>query len=122
LGARSDPRVMATERIAPGALPRVLGSFEMTVIFIAIVLFIVRVSRSGALYVSGGVGIVASAVGAVVAFKTPSNPDRFSNGSWRLWLGLMTAVSAGAAVVIHAISEWMRRRHEAPDAAEAPVT
>jgi amino acid transporter len=73
----------------------------------------VRISNTGALLVSGVVGIVASAVGAIVTFKTPWNPDLFSNGSWRLWLGLMTAVSAGAAVVIYAISIVMNRRIEA---------
>ena len=35
---------MASERIAPGMLPRVLHSFDMTVIFVAIVLFIVNAS------------------------------------------------------------------------------
>src|SRR4051794_34806071 len=40
----ADGRVMASERIAPGMLPRVLGSFDMVVIFIAIVLFIVNAS------------------------------------------------------------------------------
>ncbi|HXH95710.1 MAG TPA: hypothetical protein VNH40_00745, partial [Gaiellaceae bacterium] len=79
----------------------------------------VRVSRTGALYLSGAVGVVASAVGAIVTFKTPWNPELFSNGSWRLWLGLMTAVSAGAAVAIYVVSEWMRRRHGAPEALEA---
>jgi glutamate:GABA antiporter len=77
----------------------------------------VRVSHTAALLVSGVIGIVASAVGAIVTFKTPWNPDLFSNGSWRLWLGLMTAVSAGAAVVIFGISEWMHRREESPQAA-----
>jgi amino acid transporter len=79
----------------------------------------VRVSHTGALLVSGVVGIVASAAGAIVTFKTPWNPDLFSNGSWRLWLGLMTAISAGAAVVIFGISEWLHRRHESPEAAPA---
>src|SRR5690242_21277218 len=35
---------MISERIAPGMLPRVLNSFDMTVIFVAIVLFIVNAS------------------------------------------------------------------------------
>lgn len=73
----------------------------------------VRVSRVGVLQVSAVVGIVASAVGAVVTFKTPWNPQLFSNGSWRLWLGLMTVVSAGAAVVIFALSERAHRRDDA---------
>src|SRR5213075_3267609 len=35
---------MISERIAPGMLPRVLNSFDMTIIFVAIVLFIVNAS------------------------------------------------------------------------------
>jgi hypothetical protein len=56
-----------------------------------------------------------------VTFKTSWNPDLFSNESWRLWLGLMTLVSAGAAVAIYVVSESMQRRHEVPDADEAPA-
>jgi glutamate:GABA antiporter len=40
----ANDRVMASERIAPGMLPRVLSSFDMVVIFVAIVLFIVNAS------------------------------------------------------------------------------
>src|SRR5690242_15255124 len=42
--AARDERVMISERIAPGMLPRVLNSTDMTVIFLAIVLFIVQAS------------------------------------------------------------------------------
>src|SRR6266566_942876 len=44
MAAREDERVMISERIAPGALPRVLDSLDMTIIFLAIVLFIVQAS------------------------------------------------------------------------------
>ena len=37
-------RVMVSERVAPGMLPRVLNSFDMTIIFVAIVLFVVNSS------------------------------------------------------------------------------
>jgi glutamate:GABA antiporter len=40
----AQERSMASERIAPGMLPRVLSSFDMIVIFVAIVLFIVNAS------------------------------------------------------------------------------
>jgi amino acid transporter len=81
----------------------------------------VRVSHTGALFLSGVVGIVASAVGAIVTFKTSWNSELLSNSSWQLWLGLMTAVSAAAAIVIFGISEWMhRRRGTTPEA--APTT
>ncbi|HEY6068889.1 MAG TPA: APC family permease [Gaiellaceae bacterium] len=35
---------MISERVAPGMLPRVLNSFDMTIIFVAVVLFIVNAS------------------------------------------------------------------------------
>jgi amino acid transporter len=44
MAAREDERVMISERIAPGALPRVLSSLDMSIIFLAIVLFIVQAS------------------------------------------------------------------------------
>src|SRR5256885_9260972 len=44
MAAQADERVMISERIATGMLPRVLNSFDMTIIFVAIVLFIVNAS------------------------------------------------------------------------------
>jgi amino acid transporter len=44
MAAAADERVMISERVAPGMLPRVLNSFDMTIIFVAIVLFIVNAS------------------------------------------------------------------------------
>src|SRR3954467_5055453 len=44
MASQADERVMLSERIAPGMLPRVLNSFDMTIIFVAIVLFIVNAS------------------------------------------------------------------------------
>src|SRR5919199_7852 len=44
MAAREDERMMISERIAPGMLPRVLNSTDMTIIFLAIVLFIVQAS------------------------------------------------------------------------------
>jgi amino acid transporter len=70
----------------------------------------VRVSNRYLLYASGVIGICASAVGAVVTFKDPWNPDIFSVGSWRLWLAVVALVSLAAAVVIYAVSEYMHRR------------
>jgi amino acid transporter len=70
----------------------------------------VRVSRTELLFISGIVGAIASLVGAVVTLKTPWNPDLFSTASWRWWVGGMTLISALAAVVIYAISEFTHRR------------
>ena len=44
MAAPDDERTMISERIAPAALPRVLSSLDMTIIFLAIVLFIVQAS------------------------------------------------------------------------------
>lgn len=44
MAAQAEHRTMASERLAPGMLPRVLNSFDMTIIFVAIVLFIVNAS------------------------------------------------------------------------------
>src|ERR1700745_4448320 len=44
MASQADERVMRAERIAPGMLPRVLNSFDMTIIFVAIVLCIVNAS------------------------------------------------------------------------------
>src|SRR5438309_651327 len=44
MASQADDRLMVSERIAPGMLPRVLNSFDMTIIFVAIVLFIVNAS------------------------------------------------------------------------------
>src|ERR671930_199560 len=44
MAAREDERLMLSERVAPGMLPRVLNSVDMTIIFLAIVLFIVQAS------------------------------------------------------------------------------
>jgi glutamate:GABA antiporter len=44
MAQQADERLMTSERLAPGMLPRVLNSFDMTIIFVAIVLFIVNVS------------------------------------------------------------------------------
>jgi glutamate:GABA antiporter len=44
MAARPDEREMVSERVAPGMLPRVLNSTDMTIIFLAIVLFIVQAS------------------------------------------------------------------------------
>jgi hypothetical protein len=42
MSVRGEPGEMASERIARGMLPRVLNSFDMTIIFVAIVLFVVN--------------------------------------------------------------------------------
>ena len=36
MASQTDDRLMISERIAPGMLPRVLSSFDMTIIFVAI--------------------------------------------------------------------------------------
>src|SRR5437016_11178198 len=44
MASQANDRQMISERIAPGMLPRVLDSLDMSIIFLAIVLFIVQAS------------------------------------------------------------------------------
>src|SRR5438552_12348942 len=44
MASQTDDRLMISERVAPGMLPRVLTSVDMSIIFLAIVLFIVQAS------------------------------------------------------------------------------
>src|SRR3982751_819134 len=44
MAVREDEQLMISERVAPGMLPRVLNTTDMTIIFLAIVLFIVQAS------------------------------------------------------------------------------
>jgi amino acid transporter len=79
-----------------------------------------RVAPNWVLFGSGLVGIAASIVGAVVTFKSPWNPDIFTNGNWRAWLAIVAGVSTLAAILIYAISEYTRRR-EAPTPTVTPA-
>src|SRR5438874_4442791 len=71
MAQQADERVMISERIAPGMLPRVLNSTDMTIIFLAIVLFIVQASviqpAGPAAYIYWVLGFVAFLIpGALV--------------------------------------------------------
>jgi amino acid transporter len=72
------------------------------------------------LSVSGVVGALASGVAVLVTFKDPWDPELFSQGEWRVWLGILTAVSLLVAVAIFIVSERTRRR-AAPAAAPTPA-
>ncbi len=69
----------------------------------------VRTTHPYLLYASGVIGILASAFGAYVTFRSPWT-SLFSIGHWRLWLAVLCGVSLAAAVLIYAISEFMHRR------------
>jgi amino acid transporter len=79
----------------------------------------VRVAHPYLLYASGIVGMLASAFGAYVTFRSPWTP-LLSVGHWRIWLGVLTGVSVLAAVLIYGISEYTRRR-EFPTATPTPA-
>ena len=81
----------------------------------------VRVASTGVLFASGVIGVAASVVGAIVTFKDPWNRVDLHGGNWRTWVGGMTLISALAAVVIYAISEFTHRR-EAPTPTTSPVS
>jgi amino acid transporter len=79
----------------------------------------VRTTHPYVLYASGILGILASAFGAYVTFRSPWT-SLFSVAHWRIWLGTLCGVSIAAAIVIYAISEFMRRR-EAPTPTLTPA-
>jgi glutamate:GABA antiporter len=79
-----------------------------------------RVASTPVLLLSGLIGIAASVVGAIVTFKDPWNGDIFTVGSWRLWLAIVAGVSALAAILIYAISEFTHRR-EVPTPTPTPA-
>ena len=77
----------------------------------------VRTTHPYLLYASGIVGMLASAFGAYVTFRSPWT-GLFTVAHWRIWLAVLCGVSVAAAVVIYGISEIMRRReHMPPEAA-----
>ena len=80
----------------------------------------VKVANTNLLFLCGIVGLGASVVGAVVTFKDPWNAAIFSVGTWRLWLAIVAGVSALAAILIYAVSEYTRRR-ELPTATPTPA-
>jgi glutamate:GABA antiporter len=80
----------------------------------------VKVANTNLLFLCGIVGVGASVVGAVVTFKDPWNAAIFSVGTWRLWLAIVAGVSALAAILIYAVSEYTRRR-ELPTATPTPA-
>jgi fructose-specific phosphotransferase system IIC component len=62
------------------------------------------------LYACGVLGMLASAFGAYVTFRSPWT-GLFTVTHWRIWLAVLCAVSVLAAVVIYAISELVHRRN-----------
>src|SRR5438094_4874787 len=72
----------------------------------------VRAAHPYVLYASGVIGMLASAFGAYVTFRSPWT-GLFSVTHWRIWLGALCGLWVLAAVAIYAISEFMHRR-EAP--------
>ena len=79
----------------------------------------VRAAHPYILYAAGVTGILASAFGSFITFKSPWTP-LFSTGSWRLWLALLCGVSALAAVVIYAVSEVAHRARPAASEEKLP--
>jgi hypothetical protein len=70
----------------------------------------VRRVPDGLLKLCGVLGILASAVAVWATFASPWYPPGFTTGEWRLWVGLITIVSAAVGVLIYVISESTTRR------------
>jgi len=79
----------------------------------------VRAAHPYVLYACGVIGMLASAFGAYVTFRSPWT-SLFSVGHWRIWLAVLCGVSVLAALLIYAISEYVHRR-EAPTATMTPA-
>jgi len=69
----------------------------------------VRAAHPYVLYACGVIGMLASAFGAYVTFRSPWT-GLFTTQHWRIWLGALCAVSVLAAIVIYGISEYHIRR------------
>jgi len=69
----------------------------------------VRGAHPYVLYAAGVVGMLASAFGAYVTFRSPWT-SLFSVGHWRIWLAALCGVSIAAAVALYAVSVVMNRR------------
>jgi amino acid transporter len=79
----------------------------------------VRAAHPYLLYACGVIGMLASAFGAYVTFRSPWT-SLFTVGHWRLWLAVLCGVSVLAAIVIYAISEYVHHR-EAPTPTATPA-
>ena len=79
----------------------------------------VRAAHPYVLYACGVIGMLASAFGAYVTFRSPWT-SLFSVGHWRIWLAVLCGISVAAALLIYAISEYMHRR-QAPRPTIAPA-
>jgi amino acid transporter len=79
----------------------------------------VRTTHPYVLWASGIIGVLASAFGAYVTFRSPWT-GLFSVMHWRIWLATLCGVSIAAAIVIYAISEFMQRR-ESPTPTVTPA-
>ncbi len=71
----------------------------------------VRAAHPYVLYASGVLGMLASAFGAYVTFRSPWT-GLFSVMHWRIWLAVLCGVSVFAALAIYAISEYVHRREQ----------
>jgi amino acid transporter len=80
----------------------------------------VRSSHPALLYASGVVGLCASAFGAYVTFRSPWTP-LFTVSDWRLLLAILVGVSALAAVLIYAVSQFTHRRELEEPAGPEPT-
>jgi glutamate:GABA antiporter len=79
----------------------------------------VRAAHPYVLYASGVIGMLASAFGAYVTFRSPWT-GLFTVAHWRMWLAVLCGISVLAALAIYAISEYVRH-HAAPTPTPTPA-
>jgi amino acid transporter len=70
----------------------------------------VRRVPDGVLKLCGVLGIIASAVAVWATFASPWYAGYTATRDWRLWVGLITIISAAVGVLIYVISESTTRR------------
>src|SRR6266511_5043688 len=70
----------------------------------------VRRVPDGVLKLCGVRGILASVVAVWATFAGPWYSPGFTTGEWRLWVGLITIISAAIGVLIYVISESTTRK------------
>src|SRR5712671_7563128 len=121
VGAPARPGELLSERIAPGMLPKVLGTFDMVAIFVAIVLFAVQgsvVQQAGAsafvywilgfltflipgAIVTGQLGLMFPGEGSIYVWTNKAFGAflGFFAGFCAWWPGVLVMIATGDAVV-----------------------
>src|SRR6266550_4159926 len=94
-------QVLRSERIAGGILPKVLNTFDMIAIFVAIVLFISNAGVIPGAIVTGQLGLMFPGEGSIYVWTNKAFGPflGFFAGFCAWWPGILVMIATGAAVV-----------------------